>query len=189
VDATGRFTPDIRAALLAEPALITDLAQFVLQAHFPDSMHQDILDAVGLELAEPRAGGGRRDPSFRRIVLTAYEHRCAVCGLQLLLSGASIALEAAHIRWHQAEGPSTIRNGLCLCCLHHKLFDLGAITVNEELILLVSDEATGFSGFHHLLMAHHGQQIKMPVHESDTPSPDFIQWHHREVFRGTARPN
>jgi putative restriction endonuclease len=188
VNAIGRFTEDIRSALAADPGAVSVLGKFILEAHFPESLHQDILDAVGLEISASRAGGGRRDPYFRRIVLTAYEHQCAVCGLQILLSGSSVALEAAHIQWHQADGPSTARNGLCLCSLHHKLFDLGAITVSKEFTAIVSDQAGGLLGFQEHLMAHHGRPIKRPVHNSDTPSQAFIEWHHREVFRGSPRP-
>jgi putative restriction endonuclease len=189
VEATGQFPVDIRSALTADPAAIDELARRILVTHFPPSYHQDILDAVGLELDEPRAGGGRRDPHFRQVILTAYEHQCAVCGLQLLLSGLPVALEAAHIRWHQAEGPSIVQNGLCLCCLHHKLFDLGAMTLARDLTVTVSDQVAGLSGFHEHLLGHHGRRIKMPIHGSDTPDSDFIEWHHREVFRGSPRPN
>lgn len=189
VDATGRFTADIRSAFAADTSLIQALGQFILNTHFPESLHQDILEAIGLELTDSRAGGGRRDPNFRRLVLTAYEYRCAICGLQILLSGSPIALEAAHIKWHQAEGPSSIQNGLCLCSLHHKIFDLGAITLSKELTIMVSDQAAGLSGFHEHLLNHHKRLIKMPVHQSDFPSLEFIDWHHREVFRGSSRPN
>jgi putative restriction endonuclease len=189
VDATGQFTADIRTAFIGDPSLVSTLGQFILQNHFPESLHQDILDAVGLELADPGAGGGRRDPGFRRAVLTAYEFQCAVCGLQLLLSGFPIALEAAHIQWHQAKGPSTVQNGLCLCCLHHKVFDLGALTISNELNVIVSDQAAGLSGFHDHLMSHHKRKIKVPIHKSDAPNPDFIAWHHHEVFRGNSRPD
>jgi putative restriction endonuclease len=189
VNATGRFTEDIRSALSTDAHAVSALAKFLLKAHFPESLHQDILDAVGLELNEHRADGGRRDPNFRRTILTAYEHRCTVCGLQVLLSGAPVALEAAHIQWHQAGGPSTVQNGLCLCSLHHKLLDLGAITVSGELTTLVSDQAAGLSGFQEHLMAHHGRPINRPVHESDMPGRAFIAWHQQEVFRGNPRPN
>src|SRR5436189_6378643 len=37
----------------------------------------------------------------------------------------------AHIRWHQAGGPDIENNGLALCVLHHKTFDLGAFTLSE----------------------------------------------------------
>ena len=49
-----------------------------------------------------RFRGRRRDPSFRQRVLVAYEYQCAVCGLDLRICGITIALEAAHVRWHQA---------------------------------------------------------------------------------------
>jgi HNH endonuclease len=58
-------------------------------------------------------------------VLTAYEYRCAVCGFDVRLGSVSIALDAAHIRWHQAGGADLEKNGLALCVLHHKTFDLG----------------------------------------------------------------
>jgi putative restriction endonuclease len=50
----------------------------VLDAHFPESIRQDVLDAVGLSLEPADAGGGdpaarRRDPAFRDKVLLAYE--------------------------------------------------------------------------------------------------------------------
>ncbi len=188
VDATGQFTSDLRSAFLADPSLITALAQYVLQTHFPDSIHPDILDTVGLDLAEPRAAGGRRDPDFRKRVLTAYQHRCAVCGFQLLLSGIPAALEAAHIKWHQASGPPIVPNGLALCVLHHKVFDLGAFTLTRELIVLVSDQATGLAGFTEHLLSYHGRELLKPVHPQDLPCPDFIDWHKDEVFRGVPRP-
>jgi putative restriction endonuclease len=94
----------------------------LLESHFQPSYHQDLLSAVGLELD---AKGKKRDPKFRQRVLIAYEYRCAVCGLDVRLGSVSIALDAAHIKWVQANGPCTEDNGLALCCLHYKTFDLG----------------------------------------------------------------
>ncbi len=187
-DAVGSFTAEVRAALTADPPLVAELARLLLKTHFPDSLHEDILDAVGLELDDPRATGGGRDPNFRKRVLTAYQHQCAVCGLQLLLSGTSVALEAAHIRWHQARGPATVPNGLCLCVLHHKLLDLGALTFSPDLTVLISDELSGLAGLHEHLLVHHGKPIRLPLRHEDKPDLKFVEWHRREVFRGDARP-
>jgi putative restriction endonuclease len=52
-------------------------------------------------------------------MLVAYEQRCAVCGLDVWIGLVSIAIEAAHVRWHQAGGPDEGPNGLALCCPHH----------------------------------------------------------------------
>jgi putative restriction endonuclease len=129
----------------------------------------------------------KRDPKFRQRVLTAYEYRCAVCGFDVRLGSVSIALDAAHIRWHQAQGPDIESNGLALCTIHHKTFDLGVFTVNLEGVFLVSDQANGTSGFGELLLKHHGQAIRPPQRPEHKPEPEFLDWHGREVFKGQAR--
>ena len=157
-DVRAGFSPDVQAALAADPALVAAIAGRILEQHFPESLHQDILNAVGLTL-ETAATRRKRDPAFRQRVLRAYEFRCAVCGFDVRLGSVSIALDAAHIRWHQAGGPETEDNGLALCVLHHKTFDLGAFTVSEG-VLLVSDQANGTAGFQEHLMAYHGKPIR-----------------------------
>src|SRR5262249_13945954 len=87
----------------ADASLVGRIAGRILERHFPESLHQDILDAVGLSL-DPGTGKTKRDPAFRQRVLKAYEYRCAVCGFDVRLGSVSIALDAAHIRWHQAGG-------------------------------------------------------------------------------------
>jgi putative restriction endonuclease len=129
-DAVGGFSDDVKVALAADPGLAREIALRLLESHFPESLHQDILDAVGLTLETQWVKARSRDPKFRQRVLVAYEYRCAVCGFDVRLGSVSIALDAAHIRWHQAGGPDEEANGLALCVLHHKTFDLGAFTLN-----------------------------------------------------------
>jgi predicted restriction endonuclease len=40
----------------------------------------------------------------------------------------------------------TLPDGPALCVLHHKTFDLGAVSVDNS-VLLVSDQANGTTGF------------------------------------------
>jgi putative restriction endonuclease len=181
----AEFTPDVQAALAAEPGLAATIAGRILERHFPESLHQDILDAVGLTL-ETTVGPRKRDPAFRQRVLRAYEYRCAICGFDVRLGTVSIALDAAHIRWHQAGGPESESNGFALCVLHHKTFDLGAFTVSGG-IVLVSDQAHGTTGFQEVLLAYHGKPVRVPQRPDWRPEPRHLQWHGREVFRGAAR--
>jgi putative restriction endonuclease len=118
-NAAGGFSPEVRAAFQADPRLIPEVAGRLLENHFPESIHLDILAAVGLTLGADQAATRKRDPRFRQRVLTAYEYRCAVCGFDVRLGSVSIALDAAHIRWFQAGGPDEESNGLALCVLHH----------------------------------------------------------------------
>jgi putative restriction endonuclease len=185
--ATGGFSPEVQAALHADPALVAEIAARLLESHFPQSIHADILDAVGLALGPVSSRERKRGPQFRQPVLVAYEYRCAVCGFEVRLGPVSIALDAAHIRWHQAGGPDRESNGLALCVLHHKLFDLGAFTVNEEGLLLVSDRVHGSEGFQEALLRHHRGRVRPPQRPEWSPGRHYLDWHRREVFKGQAR--
>ncbi len=74
-----------------------------------------------------------RDISFRKRVLTAYNSRCAICGIQLNL------VEAAHIVPVQESGTEETANGLALCALYHKAYDSSIITVLEDYRVKLSD--------------------------------------------------
>ncbi|MFI1092037.1 phosphorothioated DNA-binding restriction endonuclease [Streptomyces sp. NPDC020917] len=135
--AAGRLAPELRAALRREPSLLGRLARVLLDLHFPPSLHGDLCEAVGLELdpAQPTglAAASRRprDPRMRERVLTAYEYRCAFCGYDGRIGAVPVGLEAAHVRWWAFGGPDEVDNGLCLCSLHHKLFDKGVLGLGE----------------------------------------------------------
>jgi putative restriction endonuclease len=187
-NACGRFLKDIQVAFRRDATLPKEIARMLLTAHFPETVHDEIATAAGVSLSEDRAIGGGRDPGFRKAVLTSYEYRCALCRFQLLLSGAPVGLEAAHIKWHQAAGPSIQQNGLCFCVLHHKLFDLGAFTVGEDLVVLVSDEASGPESSPDLLLTYHGKTVSPPIHKANWPAKEYLGWHSKEVFRGKTRP-
>jgi putative restriction endonuclease len=101
--ARGGFCDEVKAALAADPSLVAEIAARLLEGQFPESHHADILAAVGLEPPAPKAL--KRDRAFRQRVLVGNEYRCAVCGLGVRLGSVSVALDAAHIRWHQAGGP------------------------------------------------------------------------------------
>src|SRR5262249_44524207 len=182
-DVRAGFSPDVQASLTSDPSLVVKIAVQLLERHFPESLHQDILNAVGLTLETAKK---KRDPAFRQRVLKAYEWRCAVCGFDVKLGTVAIALDAAHIRWHQYGGPDVENNGLALCALHHKTFDLGAFTVIEG-VLLVSDQANGTAGFQEALMAYQGKPIRPPQRPDWKPEPWHLGWHGREVFKGQAR--
>ena len=98
-----------------------------------------------------------------------------------------VALDAAHIRGFQAGGPDRESNGLALCVLHHKLFDLGAFTLGADGRLLVSDQANGTAGLQEALTRHHGGKVRPAQRPEWSPDAAFLDWHGREVFKGKAR--
>ena len=189
---SGSFAPEVLATLRDKPALIAQIAQRIVAGHFPESLQQDVLAAVGLEGGDAGADAApdraRRDPSFRPRVLLAYEYRCCVCRHDLRLGGQVVGLEAAHIRWVQAHGPDIEPNGLALCSLHHKLFDLGVFTVLPgQFMLVVSQHVTGSDEVRARLMGYHGAGIVLPQSRTSYPAAEFLAWHQGEVFKKPQR--
>lgn len=185
--AVGRFPLEVERRLRGNPRLVHEISDRVLEAHFPESLHSDILDAVGLSRDLETVTRRRRDPEFRQKILDVYGYRCAVCGLDMRLRNMTVALEAAHIKWHQAGGPDVEPNGLALCSLHHKVFDLGAFTVAEGKVL-VSELVNGDAGCEYVMLRHHGNDLRRPVRPELAPNVEFLGWHRRQVFKERPRP-
>lgn len=191
----GGFAGPVREALANDSGLASEVANRILRAHFPETMHEDILDAVGLDIGLDQATDDPqselrhpRDPSFRIRVLRAYEQRCCVCGHDLRLGTALVGVEAAHIKWFQAGGPDVEPNGLALCSLHHKLFDYGVFTLLPGSCQIVfSEDAVAGEDTKARLLAHHGASIILPIRDECRPNPDFLAWHEQQVFKGPKR--
>ena len=186
-DVHGGFTEEVASHLQTDSVLASEIIQKMLDGHFPPTWHEDILQKVGIELNPKGTIRQKRDPNFRANILKAYEYRCAVCGFDVRVGNQPVALEAAHIKWHQAGGPDLEVNGLSLCSLHHKLFDRGAFTLSNHLEILVSDDAHGSVGFHEWLMRFHGEKLNFPQRQTYYPSENYTRWHVSEVFQGEYR--
>ena len=165
-----------------------DAAQGLLDAHFPESLHDEIRAATGIPYSwEVReTPERRRDPAFRRQVLREYEYRCAVCNFDVRLGDDLIGLEAAHIMWVAAGGPDKVANGLALCGLHHKALDRGAFGLEAaggNYKVLVSGEVHGQSGPIRWFLDYHDKPLRPPRNRRLDPDPEFVSWHRKEVFR------
>lgn len=196
------FPAEVDEALRKVPGLLEAVAARVLETYFPTTLHADIAAAVGLDLGRqvaqlagesdgPNYGSAerrRRDPGFRERVLRAYEYRCCVCGFDLRIGQVSAGLEAAHIQWHHVGGPDIEPNGLALCALHHKLFDLGAFTVEPaEHRVIFSQHAMAGDRSQQGELRHHGQRLLAPQQADMRPAPPFLAWNQKNVFKAPAR--
>lgn len=198
----GGFPADIDAALRNVPGLLPAVAFRVLDSNFPATLHTDIAAILGLTLDGPSevrdftplsdlslgAQRRRRDPGFRERVLRAYEYRCCVCGFDLRLGLIPAGLEAAHIKWHHIGGPDIEPNGLSLCATHHKLFDLGAFTIepSEHRVVFSQHAIGGMRGMAGELQFH-GHAIHPPQHRDLLPAREFLVWNQSNVFKTPGR--
>jgi putative restriction endonuclease len=187
---TGRFPTDLEDALAANPRLINAAARVLVEAHFPENVATDLLTAVGLDpdavvhtAVLPDAPGPRRDPAWRSAVLQAWDRQCAFCGFDGQILGVTVALDAAHVRWFAYDGPNDLDNGLALCVLHHKLFDRGALGIDEHLRIRVSTAYTSRTAAGQSLYELDRRQLHA---RPGTPLPavHHVAWHRTQVFKG-----
>jgi putative restriction endonuclease len=186
--ARASLSPEIVAMLQTRPALVNRIVAMLLEETFPASIHEDVLDAVGLPwVVEVDRPLRVRDPRFRELVLRAYERRCAICGYDGRLASADLGLEAAHVKWHAAGGPDSVENGIALCVFHHKSFDRGAIGLDDDWRVLVSQDVNGQSHVDTLFLRYVGQPMRRPQQGHLLPAAPFVAWHRKEVFRAPPR--
>jgi putative restriction endonuclease len=185
-DATAGFTQSIFDMLRKNTRLLGELVSEILEAHFPSSYHDELLQVVGLDAARI-AVHKARDPAFKHIVLEAYEYQCAICGYDAQLRSCPLGLDAAHIRWFAFGGPDTPDNGLALCAVHHRAFDRGAIGLTNALEIVVSAGVHGGDCIDNWFKAFNGARLRRPYSESMIPRRQHIAWHRREVFREPPR--
>lgn len=112
----------------------------------------------------------RGHPSFRQLLLSAYEYRCAITNFKAL-----DALEAAYIvayRGQQTQHPS---NGLLLRSDLHTLFDLGKIAIDTKtMTVILSDELIDSS---YRILA--GRPLRYPRDVESRPSTEALDLHRR----------
>lgn len=116
---------------------------------------------------------------FRQALLKVYNCSCALCGFSY-----EEALEASHIiSYSQANSEQRldVRNGLLLCSTHHKLFDSGFITINQDYLIewsLVNKKLKRQGNYDSLMTTDlHGKLLKLPLDEKHLPNKEYLQKH------------
>lgn len=122
-----------------------------------------------------------RDRNFRRIVLTAYDERCAITSLKLINGGGRAEVEAAHIQPVENNGPDILTNGIALSGTAHWMFDRGLISIDNDLRILVSRQTNDPSAIYSVI--NKTGYLNRPKREADKPHPRFLAWHRENQFK------
>ncbi|MCB0022584.1 MAG: HNH endonuclease [Caldilinea sp.] len=121
-----------------------------------------------------------RYQGFRRAVVSAYDHRCAFCGIRMFTSDGHTVVEAAHIiPWAVAHNDDP-RNGLALCRLCHWAFDEGLLGVSAAYTLLAAAQLSLAPNLPGHLAPLQGRAIFLPVEEPLHPDLAALAWHRRK---------
>jgi putative restriction endonuclease len=122
-----------------------------------------------------------RNRVFRRIVLRAYDERCAISGLKLINGGGRAEVDAAHIRPVEASGPDVVSNGIALSGTAHWMFDRGLISLADDLEILVSRHINDPDTVRAFI--NKTGRAFSPQRAVERPHPHFLQWHREHCFK------
>ena len=119
---------------------------------------------------------------FRQSVLTAYDVRCCISGINV-----PRLLVASHIKpWGKfPDDRLNPRNGLCLSTLHDAAFDAGLITLDEKLSVVLSKRLRSFfpqPALEQNFVPFAGQPIRLPEKLAE-PDGEFLRFHREEIFQ------
>lgn len=146
------------------------------------STPDDIATAINAGSTSPAAAfalvrqRGMAQVIFRKTMLLVYAGQCAFCGHR----GHPI-LQAAHIiPWGKATPDQRLdpTNGILLCVLHHRMFDLNWLRIDEDFRIGVNWPTIIPNGIssdqHRALSSLDGKPIVLPSDKRHWPSKDLI---------------
>jgi len=142
------------------------------------------LSRGGNHFQERRVGSGSSvSLAFRRAIIKAYDHRCAICGVRIVTVDGHSAVAAAHIipwRYSHNDDP---RNELALCYLCHWTFGEGLVTLTDRYQVKTSPQLAVTSNLPGHLLTFNGRSLIGPEESELWPFVASMRWHHQEVFR------
>ena len=124
-----------------------------------------------------------RDQGFRRAVVTAYCHRCALCAIRVRTLDNYTAVTAAHIRpWSETQDDRPA-NGMALCRMCHWTFDEGLLGVSQEYEVIASRQLTVLNNLPGYLTNLEGRGSVGPAQRAFWPATESLRWHQENVLR------
>ncbi len=159
-----------------------------------DNLEVDFLDRgkVRIErLRKPPTGATESTASvrvrrgqqfFRQTILNSYGVRCCISGIEV-----PRLLVASHIKpWRDfPDLRLDPRNGLCLSALHDAAFDVGLITLDKNLGVILSSKLKSFlpsKSLNDNFSRFEGKSIRLPDKVAE-PNPVFLEYHRQKIFQ------
>lgn len=123
-----------------------------------------------------------RDATFRKVIISVYEYRCAFCELQILNCLGQNIVDGAHIKPFAQFYDDRIDNGISLCKNHHWAFDKGWFGIDDDLTIIVKNDLREDAPNSKPMQQFNGARIRLPVGRQYYPRLSALRWHRQHVF-------
>jgi putative restriction endonuclease len=169
------FAEEAQAALVEQG--VVNVEAFYRSEELLSDARKGVREIVNTEYAP-----AIRDQAFRRAVVTAYDHRCAFCGIRVLTSEGHTLVEAAHIIPWSLSRNDAPTNGLGLCRVCHWTYDEGLLSIDGSYTVLVSPQLTRQPNIPGHLVLIKDRQMFLPTEEAFYPALESLDYHRRNIF-------
>ncbi len=117
-----------------------------------------------------------RDSAFRRLVLEAYDYRCAASGWRLIVPESHILVQAAHLIPHSKSQDDDPRNGIALTPNFHWALDQHIIAPGPDMKWHLSKVIDKRIPDNQPLIELEGKAVICPTKRSMLPRKDALEW-------------
>ena len=76
------------------------------------------------------------------------------------------------------DGKDDVRNGICLCRMHHWALDVGWITIADDYTVMVAHDVPGHEDYE-FIHGWEGSKIRLPADKLAAPHPIYLSAHRR----------
>ena len=124
-----------------------------------------------------------RDQGFRKAVVTAYDHRCAFCGIRMRTPDGHTAVDGAHIIPWRISYNDFPQNGISLCKLCHWSFDEGLISISDKYKILTSRRLNINNNIAGHINTFENRDIVKPHDTYLWPAQNSVKYHRTKIFK------
>jgi hypothetical protein len=121
-----------------------------------------------------------RSEAFRKAIRRLYDERCSICGRQIYSPSGNPEVQSAHIYPKRFNGSDDLRNGVCLCRIHHWAFDVGWFSLSDDVEIIVRKSLPPDEDYE-FIREFEGEEIELPEQKAFKPHPKFLRAH-REIY-------
>jgi putative restriction endonuclease len=176
------FAPDVRSTLVEVGQIASESFEYSRELLDRSRGRFKVLEAPEMD---EQYHTESRSTAFRRIVVQAYNHTCAMCGIRVVTPEGRTAVAAAHIVPWSVSHNDDPRNGMALCGLHHWTFDQGMVGVTPDYQIKVSPTIPTEEAAEPLLSLA-DRELRRPTDQFIWPAKPALRWHLEHVFRAEA---
>ena len=84
--------------------------------------------------------------------------------------------QSAHIYPKEFDGSDDLRNGICLCHMHHWAFDAGWISLDDDLTILINKSLPEAKEYD-FIRIYKDKKISKPIRDELCPHPIYLNAH------------